>query len=218
MAQAPVRETAPRCGTSKPNRGQRSKCGFDRLPVARVTPQTFFVVSGLPASGKSTLAAPLGAALELPVLDKDTILESLFDGMPEVTADDRRVLSRQADDLLRERALTLPAAIVVSWWRHPRSFEASGTPTAWLAASGARLVEVFLRCDPAVAAARFVQRRRHPAHHDARFTHAQLLDQFERQARFGALGLGVTVEIDANATFDAGAVARDVARLLLSAR
>lgn len=196
----------------------RSKCDFDRLSDARVTPQTFVVVSGLPASGKSTLAVSLGAALALPVLDKDAILESLFDGVRDVTAEDRRVLSGRADDLMRERALALPAALAVSWWRHPRSSDASGTPTAWLVASGARLVEVFLRCDPAVAAARFVQRRRHPAHHDARFTPAQLRDQFETQARFGALGLGTTVEVDANATFDAGAVTRDVARLMSSAR
>ena len=37
------------------------------------------VVSGLPVSGKSTVAAILNDALSLPLLDKDSILEALFD-------------------------------------------------------------------------------------------------------------------------------------------
>ncbi len=37
----------------------------------------FVVVTGLPASGKSTIARQLCAALALPLLDKDELLEAL---------------------------------------------------------------------------------------------------------------------------------------------
>ena len=39
----------------------------------------FVVVSGLPASGKSTLGRALAAAWALPFIDKDEILEALFE-------------------------------------------------------------------------------------------------------------------------------------------
>ena len=46
--------------------------------MSQLTPPTFVVVSGLPASGKTTLAKSLALALGLRLLDKDDILESLF--------------------------------------------------------------------------------------------------------------------------------------------
>ena len=39
------------------------------------------VLSGLPGSGKTTVARPLGEALGLPLLDKDHILEGLFESL-----------------------------------------------------------------------------------------------------------------------------------------
>jgi hypothetical protein len=41
--------------------------------------RTFVVVSGLPASGKTTLARRLADGLGLPLLDKDDILDRLFE-------------------------------------------------------------------------------------------------------------------------------------------
>jgi predicted kinase len=49
--------------------------------VATVAARSFVVVSGLPGSGKSTLAAALAPALGLPWIDKDAILEALFDSL-----------------------------------------------------------------------------------------------------------------------------------------
>src|SRR4051794_10844242 len=39
------------------------------------------VVSGIPASGKTTLARQLALALELPLVSKDVIKEALFDAL-----------------------------------------------------------------------------------------------------------------------------------------
>jgi len=44
----------------------------DRLP-----PGTFVVVSGPPASGKTTLARTIAPALDLPLIAKDTIKQAL---------------------------------------------------------------------------------------------------------------------------------------------
>ena len=50
----------------------------------------YVIVTGLPASGKSTLGRAVAAALGLPMLDKDDILEALFDSLAA-----ERFLARQ---------------------------------------------------------------------------------------------------------------------------
>ena len=60
----------------------------------------FVVVSGLPGSGKSTLARRLAAPLELAVIDKDDILEQLFESKGTGDAAWRRALSRESDAIL----------------------------------------------------------------------------------------------------------------------
>jgi predicted kinase len=49
----------------------------DRLP-----PGVFVVVSGPPASGKTTLARAIAPALSLPLIAKDTIKEALMTVLP----------------------------------------------------------------------------------------------------------------------------------------
>jgi len=56
----------------------------------------FVVVYGLPGSGKSTLARRLAGLLNLPVIDKDDILES--------------------DAILQDLAMASPSALLVSFW------------------------------------------------------------------------------------------------------
>ena len=55
----------------------------ETLCLAKSIP--FVVVSGLPASGKSTLSRRLATALSLPMLDKDDILEGLFESLAPET-------------------------------------------------------------------------------------------------------------------------------------
>lgn len=167
----------------------------------------FIVLSGLPASGKSTLGRTIAKALSLPMLDKDEILEALFESRGIGSADWRRQLSRIADQELIERATKLSAAVIASWWRHPSSSVASGTPSDWLLSLQVEIVELYCVCSPSVAASRFVGRVRHAGHLDGRHTFEVLLAGFRAQASLGPLRIGRTIQIGTEEE-------PDVARLL----
>ena len=112
----------------------------------------FVVLSGLPCSGKSTLARRLAPALQLPVIDKDCILEELYESRGVGDALWRRRLSRESDVLFQAEAQTSAGAILVSFWHVPGMSPDSGTPTGWLAALSSRVVEVHCACAPEIAA------------------------------------------------------------------
>jgi shikimate kinase len=156
----------------------------------------FVVVTGLPASGKSTLAKALSANLSIPLIDKDAFLEALFENQQAQNLKTRGTLSRLADDGFRTNACSVKSAILVSWWKHPHSHGGSGTPTEWLAGLPGSHTEVHCKCSPTLAAQRFLARKRHPGHFDQRWTYPELLDSFEQQALLGPLGLGHLIEVD----------------------
>ncbi len=120
----------------------------------------------MPASGKTTLARLLADPLDLPVLDKDDILESLFDSKGIGDAAWRRRLSRESDATLRERAESSWGAILVSFWHAPGMPADSGTPTDWIRHLSPVIVNVVCECPAATARARFDARRRHDGHLD----------------------------------------------------
>jgi chloramphenicol 3-O-phosphotransferase len=126
----------------------------------------FVIVSGLPASGKTTLARRLSRPLGLPVIDKDDILESLFESKGAGDAARRRQLSRESDAELRARAESSGGAILVSFWHGPGMAADSGTPTRWLLDLPGPRVHVACRCAAEIAHARFARRTRHPGHLD----------------------------------------------------
>ncbi|MFE2559799.1 AAA family ATPase [Streptomyces sp. NPDC059352] len=153
-----------------------------------MTDSSFVVVSGLPAGGKTTLARALAARLGLPVIDKDVILESLYDSLGVGDQGWRHRLSRAADDILYALAVDAGRAVLVNWWHRdtaPDRLRALG------ARLDGRLVEVFCDCDTALAAERFRARERHPGHLDRELTAERLA---ERVAAWtvhpGPLGLG----------------------------
>jgi|SRR5665213_1151398 len=155
----------------------------------------FVVVSGLPASGKSTVGHLIADGLGLPLLDKDVVLESLFERVTPTDVQGRNELSRVADDMFQAQAVAATGGVLVSWWRHPRSTVESGTTTMWLASLPGALVEVHCLCVPLVAAKRFLACKRHPGHLDGQRTLDQLLVQFNQHAARGSLGIGSLVEV-----------------------
>jgi hypothetical protein len=155
--------------------------------------ERYVIVSGLPGSGKSTLARRLAPALGLPRLDKDDVLEALFDSLGVGDADWRTRLSRSADEVLRRLALQMNGAVLASWWRHPKAAGESGTPVEWLSSLPGKRVEVYCVCEPRIAAERFLGRTRHAGHLDGTKNREDLAAGFERLAAFGPLGVGPVV-------------------------
>lgn len=124
-----------------------------------MSPHRLIVVSGLAASGKTTVGRLLSEHLRMPLIDKDVILEALFDSLGCDNHDQRYRLSRASDEVLYALAESSGAAVLVNWWNHD-------TAPARLRAISSSLVEVFCDCPVEVAAARFAARRRHPGHLD----------------------------------------------------
>jgi predicted kinase len=129
----------------------------DRLP-----PGTFVVVSGPPASGKTTLARVVAPALGLPLIAKDTIKEALMAVLPVPDVATSRVVGRASVAALLAVAAESGGAVLESVWH--RSYAGDD-----LRRLPGRVVEVFCRCDPEVAAQRYALRAnsRHAGHFDA---------------------------------------------------
>ena len=160
------------------------------------------ILTGIPASGKSTLARALSKKLGLKMLDKDEILEDLFNEKGIGDVHWRTILSRTADEILRNRASRSESSIIVSWWRHPGSTIVSGTPIEWLSDLPGVLIEINCICDPAIAVKRFQSRTRHRGHLDQFKSSADLLAAFQQQAALGPLGIGSLVEVNTEATVE----------------
>jgi predicted kinase len=130
------------------------------------------VVSGLPGSGKTTLAVPLAERLGLPLLSKDQIKEVLSSTL----AGDSRQLGRAAVHVLLALAARAPEVVL-------ESFFWPGLSEPELLALDRPLVQVHCSCPPDVARDRFLRRaeagERHPVHHP--------MDDWERFAERGAL-------------------------------
>ena len=170
------------------------------------------VVSGLPGSGKTTLARSLSISLGLPLLDKDDLLESLLDSVGASSPDERGRLSRASDSVMQRVAEAAPGAVLASFWRRESLSVTSGTPTEWLRTLPG-VVEVLCECPPLQAAERFHARERHAEHFDGLKSFADSLWEFERLASTLPLEVGPVVRVD---TTDDVNVA-DVAAAVLAA-
>lgn len=127
--------------------------------MGAVSARLLIVVSGLAASGKTTVGRLLSERLSMPLIEKDAILEALFDTLGCDEHNRRQRLSRASDEVLFTLAESMDEAVLVNWWNHDSA-------PARLRAISPSLVEVFCDGPIEVAAARFMARRRHPGHLD----------------------------------------------------
>jgi hypothetical protein len=173
-------------------------------------PRRFVVMSSLPGSGKTTLGRRLAHALCLSILDKDEILEALFDGLGTGDAEWRNRLSRSADVVFQRLADQTAGAVLTSFWRHPQVSGESGTPTGWLSSLSGKVVEAHCVCSPAIAAERFLARKRHDGHLDRDKRREEVVAGFVQLAALGPLGLGSMVTVDTGGAIDFDGVLRQL--------
>ncbi|MES9511353.1 AAA family ATPase [Streptomyces sp. NPDC000609] len=170
----------------------------------------FVVISGLPGSGKSTLARSLARHLALPVIDKDVILESLYDSLGVGDHAWRSKLSRASDDIMFALASDTGRAVLDNWWHHD-------TAPSRLQSLADLLIEVHCDCDAALAAERFQARTRHPGHLDPQLTPDQVTERVAviRATYPGPLNLGgPLLTVDTSHPIDAAAIAEKIAHAL----
>ena len=122
----------------------------------------YVLVSGPPASGKSTLAPALAVALGLPLIAKDTIKDALMAVLPVVDVEASRQLGRAAVNAMFAVAAASPIGAVIesNLYRSIAVDDMSSLPGS--------IVEVFCRCDQGVASERYRARAgtRHAGHFD----------------------------------------------------
>jgi predicted kinase len=127
-------------------------------------PPLLVVVTGMPSAGKTTVADDLAGRLQLPLLAKDAIKESLYEtlGAGDVAASER--LGRAAYALLFAQARTLLANRVslileANFFRDQEPEFAALPPH--------RLLQLHCEAPLPVLLARYARRSRHAGHHDA---------------------------------------------------
>jgi glucokinase len=177
---------------------------------------SFLVFSGVPGSGKSTVARQIAPRVSLPLLDKDDFLDELFKERGAGDASWRSALSREADARFVRAAWELPGACLVSWWRNYKVSEHTGTPSEWLSTLRAPLIEVHCRCPVATAVDRFLARSRHPGHLDESHTRTSLITQFSAFAAAGPLACGPVIVLDTDREIDHDLLLSEIEKMTAS--
>jgi cytidylate kinase len=129
----------------------------------------YVVVSGPPASGKSTLAPVLARELGLPLVAKDTIKDALMSVLPVPDVEASRQLGRGAVAAMLAVAAESPIGAVIesNFYRSIAGQSIGKLPGP--------VVEVFCRCPKAVALERY--RRRAGTRHAGHFDHDRDVDE-----------------------------------------
>lgn len=167
----------------------------------------YVVVSGMPGSGKTTMATALAAELGLPLIVKDTIKESLLDTLGAADVDASQHLGAAAVAVLLAIARDNGCGVLESTWRRSLATdELRGLPGP--------IVEVFCACPPEIARQRFAERAaaRHPGHFDA--AHVAADDLWSGERTEPVAGGWPVLRIDTSAPVDTDALRRRIVALV----
>lgn len=116
------------------------------------------VLTGMPASGKSTLAAKLSKAFQFPVLEKDAMKEELFDVLGFTCYAEKRKMDHAANAVLlrcAERFMQGGTSVILD---NNFDTESAARLSGLLEQYGCSCVTIFLGGDPDVFYQRYVER------------------------------------------------------------
>lgn len=173
------------------------------------------LISGPPASGKTTLARPLAEALECALLSKDDLKESLFTSMNGLPGDldFSHRLSIAAMDLLWALAPHCPSAMLEANFRTQSPHEREQVAMLLNHFCG-NMVEIHCRIPIEEAARRFAERARTERHHPAHALQEMSIEQLAEYAQ--PFAMSPVVEVDTARLVDVAALARQVVTKLRS--
>lgn len=172
------------------------------------------IVTGLPASGKTTVAREIAKRLGFELFDKDDFLEDLYEREGVSSWDHRKNLSRLSDVAFQDAARKSGSAVLVSHWRPLRGTVESGTPSDWLLGEFEPLVEVCCLCPPEETLRRFRLRTRHPGHLDKQRDTKELAERFASWSKFYPLRVGRLLEVQTDTEVNFEMVAENVRKAL----
>ena len=193
------------------------------------------VLTGMPASGKSTVAAKLADALSLPVLAKDEFKEALFDTIGFSYYAEKRKLDHAANAVLlraAEAMLRSGQSVILDNNFDGAAAEALNALTERM---GARCVTVFFGGDTEAFYRRYVERDRlhlrhlghvvqehYPLHEgdspDHDMTREEFREKFEKRGMADVRLNGIRIEIDATepAAIDTDRLIQEIRTVLQS--
>jgi energy-coupling factor transporter ATP-binding protein EcfA2 len=173
------------------------------IRVVESARRLFVVVSGPPASGKSTLAPALAGELRLPLVAKDTIKDALMSVLPVPDVDASRQLGRAAVVAMLAVAAESPSGAVIE-----SNFYGSRA-VGELGRLPGQVVEVFCRVDRDVARLRYQTRAgsRQAGHFDSIRSAEELWNDEVSEPVAGGWPL---LEIDTTELTDVPAIVRRI--------
>jgi predicted kinase len=163
------------------------------------------LVTGAPGSGKTTLAGSLAASLQMSLIGKDLIKETLWDALdpPDGDLEWSRRLGAAAMELIWTLAAQSRRAVLEANFRPHSEYE-----RARLSQLSAILVEVHCSCPAEVAQERYARRAAQTDHHRAHVTptlSSALLAEFDQP-----IGLGPVITVDTTRAIDLQKLTSDV--------
>jgi predicted kinase len=170
------------------------------------------VVTGIPASGKTTLATALSAQLGWPLISKDVVKEALFDSLGSGDLHWSQRLGRAGHVVMYSVAALIPRVIVEAHFQR-------GIAEPELLALNRQIVQVYCRCPVGLAADRYRRRIDDPDRHAGHLPEHQSDEVIERWMKDAPTPLDLPnaplVEVDTTGPVDIGAVATSIETYVL---